>query len=46
MLLLFLTSGHRKIFPYVSPEAVEVPIEGSALDRIWQKCAEQELLGD
>jgi hypothetical protein len=40
------TPTHRKIFPHVSPEAVEVPIEGSALDRIRQKRAEQELSGD
>jgi hypothetical protein len=35
---------HRKVFPHVSPEAVEVPIEESALDRIRQVWAEQELL--
>jgi hypothetical protein len=35
---------NRKIFPHISPEAVEVPIEGSALDRIRQKRAEQELM--
>jgi hypothetical protein len=35
---------HRKVFPHVSPEAVEVPIEESALDRIRQVRAEQELL--
>ena len=32
-------------FPHISPEAVEVPIEGSALDRIRQKHAEQEIVG-
>jgi hypothetical protein len=35
---------HRKVFPHVSPEAVKVPIKGSALDRIRQMRAEQELL--
>ena len=34
---------YRKVFSHVSPEAVEVLIQGSARDRIWQKHAEQEL---
>ena len=40
------TSTYRRVFPHVSPEAVEVPIQGSALDRIRQKRAEQELARD
>jgi hypothetical protein len=41
-----LTPSCRKIFPSVSPESIEVPIEGSALDRIRQKRAEQVVGAD
>jgi hypothetical protein len=41
--IILVCSITRKIFPHVSPEAVEVPIQGSTLDRIRQKHAEQEL---
>ena len=47
-LSLFLSQPltYRRVFPHVSPEAVEVLIQGSALDRIWQKHAEQESARD
>jgi hypothetical protein len=38
-----LTQAFQEIFPHISPKAVELPIEGSALDRIRQKCAKQEM---